>query len=247
MILCQSDLDQARSLSPERLGRSSGAWRYERKFLTDQLDVHQVRALINLHPAMFYQPYPPRCVNNLYLDTEELDNYQDNVSGVGQRHKVRIRWYGDGLFGPVEGPVLEFKVKDGLVGTKIGYPFAPFSLDDRFCHRHYQEILRGADLPEHVRQRLRGLRVVLCNRYYRWYYATHDGRFRVTVDAELAFYQVRRVRNHFMHRHVDHRTVVVELKYQTPLDVEAERVARAFPFSVTKNSKYATGIERVYL
>ena len=222
-------------------------YRYERKFLIDQLDVHQVRALVKLHPAMFCQPYPPRYVNNLYLDTEELDNYQDNVSGVGQRHKVRIRWYGDGLFGPVEEPMLEFKVKDGLVSTKIGYPFAPFVLDDRFCHRYCQGILREADLPEYVRQRLRGLHVVLCNRYYRWYYASHDGRFRVTVDAELAFYRVRRTCNYFVRRCVDHRTVVVELKYQTPLDVEAERVARVFPFSVTKNSKYVTGIERVYL
>ena len=221
-------------------------YRYERKFLVDQLDVQQVRALVKLHPAMFYEPYPPRYVNNLYLDTELLDNYQENVSGVGERHKARIRWYGD-LFGRIEQPVLEFKVKSGLVGTKISYPFAPFVLDGRFCHRYYLDILRVASVPDHVRQRLRGLHVVLCNNYYRWYYATRDGRFRVTVDTEMAFYQVRKVANHFRHRYVDHRNVVVELKYGKPQDMEAERVSRVFPFSVTKNSKYVTGIERVYL
>jgi hypothetical protein len=220
-------------------------YRYERKFLTDQLDAHQVRALVKLHPAMFYEPYPPRYVNNLYLDTEELDNYQENVSGVGERRKVRIRWYGD-LFGRVEGPVLEFKVKSGLVGTKVSYPFIPFTLDERFCHRYYQEILREAGLPAYIQQHLRGLHVALCNRYYRWYYATRDGRFRVTVDAEMAFYQVRRATNYFRQRYVDHRHVVVELKYGKAMDVEAERVSRVFPFSVTRNSKYVTGIEMVY-
>jgi hypothetical protein len=44
---------------------------------------------------------------------------------------------------------------------------------------------------------------------------------------------------------VDHDHVIVELKYDRPLDVEAERVSGYFPFSVSKNSKYVTGIEAV--
>jgi SPX domain protein involved in polyphosphate accumulation len=195
---------------------------------------------------MFYEPYPPRYVNNLYLDTEGLDNYQDNVGGVGERRKVRLRWYGE-LFGAVEQPVLEFKIKSGLVGTKVSYPFAPFALDRLFGDRVYRETLRRASLPGAVALRMRSMHVVLCNRYYRRYFATRDERFRVTVDTEMAFYQVRRTQNLFVHRYVDHKHVVVELKYQKPLDVEAERVSRRFPFSVTKNSKYVAGIERVYL
>jgi SPX domain protein involved in polyphosphate accumulation len=210
------------------------------------LDVHQVLALVKLHPAMFYQPYPPRYVNNLYLDTEGLDNYQDNFSGVGERRKVRLRWYGD-LFGDIQRPVLEFKVKSGWVGTKVSYPFAPFVLDWQFCHQTYRESLARASLPDAVAERMRSVHVVLCNRYYRWYFATRDERFRVTVDTEMTFYQVRKTRNSFVHRYVDHNHVVVELKYPKPQDVEAERVSRRFPFSVTKSSKYVAGIERVYL
>jgi hypothetical protein len=223
-----------------------GECRYERKFLVERLDVQQVRALVKLHPGMFYEPYPPRYVNNLYLDTVGLDNYFDNVAGVGERHKVRIRWYGE-LFRAVEEPVLEFKVKSGLVGSKHTYPFAPFSLDDRFCHRYYRERLEKTDLPGRVKQYMRSLRVVLCNRYYRWYFATRDRRFRVTVDAEMSFCQVRGAGNRFVHRRVDHGRVVLELKYARALDVQADRVAGFFPFGVTKNSKYVTGIERVYL
>jgi hypothetical protein len=175
-----------------------------------------------------------------------MENYLDNVSGVGERRKVRVRWYGD-LFGHVEKPALEFKMKSGLVGIKHIYPFAPFSLDDHFCHRYFQQVLRKADLSEHVKLYLRELNVVLCNRYYRWYFATRDGRFRVTVDAEMTFYQVKKARNRFVHKHVDHNHIVLELKYERPLDVQAGRVSGFFPFSVSKNSKYVTGIERVYL
>ena len=221
-------------------------YRYERKFLVEGLDASQVRMWVRRHPCMFYEPYPPRFVNNLYLDTEALDNYYANVSGVGERHKVRIRLYG-GLFGDIARPVLEFKVKDGLVGAKYSYPFPCFRLDQAFTHGYFQEIVRASDLPDNVRSYLRTLNVVLCNAYYRWYYASRDQRFRVTVDADMTYYQVKRAGNRFRVRFVDEGRVVTELKYEKPLDPQAEKVAGFFPFSVTRNSKYATGIERVYL
>ena len=66
--------------------RQMGEYRYERKLLVDQLDAHQVRALVKLHPSMFYEPYPPRYVNNLYLDTVGMKHYFDNVDGAEERH-----------------------------------------------------------------------------------------------------------------------------------------------------------------
>ncbi len=228
------------------VGSRPREYRYERKFLIDRLDAHQVRALVKRHPAMFYEPYPPRYVNNLYLDTKGMDNYADNVSGVGERRKVRIRWYGD-LFGEIAKPRLEFKIKSGLVGTKQSFPFAPLILDQRFCHRYYRECLAAAELPDAVFHTLRDLDVVLCNRYFRWYFAARDQRFRITIDKELAYYQVKRANNRFVHKSVDHGKIVVELKYGQSLDTQADRVSSLFPFSVSKNSKYVSGIQRVYL
>jgi hypothetical protein len=221
-------------------------YRYERKFLVDVLDVPQVRLLLRQHPSMFYQTYPPRYVNNLYLDTKELSNYHANLSGVGDRRKVRIRWYGP-LFGDVARPVLEIKVKRGLVGRKYSFPFTPFRLDENFTNAYYSVVLQNADLPAFLKKSLMDLDVVLCNRYQRWYYATKDQRFRATVDGELSYYRVDRLRNHFRHRHVDGGQVVLELKYARPLDAVADRVAGFFPFIMAKNSKYITGIEMVYL
>jgi len=40
-------------------------FRYERKFLVEDLMQFQVAALIRRHPYLFYPPYPPRYVNNL--------------------------------------------------------------------------------------------------------------------------------------------------------------------------------------
>jgi len=221
-------------------------FRYERKFLVEQLDVRQIEALIKLHPALFYEPYPPRYVNNLYLDTPDLSNYYDNIGGVEQRRKVRVRWYGD-LFARVARPALEFKIKSGLVGSKRIYPFAPFILDDAFDHHYYHDLVRRTELAGQLRPYMQQLSVVLCNRYYRRYFATRDHRFRLTVDVGMSFFRVTKSRNRFRPRYVDRKTVIVELKYRQPLEMIADRVSGFFPFTVAKNSKYVTGIDRVCL
>ena len=221
-------------------------YRYERKFLVEELDAGQVRLMVRRHPAMFYEPYPPRVVNNLYLDTEEMDNYYANLSGAAERCKVRVRWYGE-LFGAVASPVLEFKIKNGLVGTKQSHPFPAFRLDENFSQRYFQGLARDSDLPDPVRHHLRTLNVVLCNNYRRWYYASKDGRYRVTVDTGMAYYRVRKFGNRFVGRVRDDGRVIVEMKYEKPFEPQADRVAGFFPFRITRNSKYVTGIESVYI
>jgi SPX domain protein involved in polyphosphate accumulation len=219
--------------------------RYERKFLVDRMDDHQIRAMVRLHPAMFVMPYPPRWVNNIYLDTPDLANYQDNVEGAVDRRKVRLRWY-HGLFEQTSQATLEFKIKHGMVGRKVQYPLGKFQLMQGFSRESLQDYLQSADLPEGVKFLIRDQIPVLVNRYKRWYFATTDGRFRVTVDTALQFYTVHLLNNSFRFRHEDQTLKVVELKYQKKDDLAAGQVSSHFPFSVYKNSKYVLGMDNVY-
>jgi SPX domain protein involved in polyphosphate accumulation len=194
---------------------------------------------------MFYQPYPPRYINNFYLDTAELANYYDNVSGAGDRRKVRLRWYGT-LFGAVEKSTLEFKIKRGLVGTKRLYPFGDFFLGKGFASEDLRQFARSTSLPEDVKFVVLTQEIVLLNRYYRYYFATRDNRYRLTVDTDMSYFRVSRFNNQYIHHQADYRHVIVELKYAKDDDLEAQRVSGYFPFRVSKNSKYVQGIERVY-
>jgi SPX domain protein involved in polyphosphate accumulation len=220
-------------------------YRYERKFLVEKMDGHQIRALVRLHPALFVMPYPPRWVNNIYLDTPGLDNYQDNVNGAVDRRKVRVRWYHQ-LFGDAPETTLEFKIKRGLVGRKLQYPLGRFQLDGDFNRFSMAALFQRAGLPEDVQFLLKGQVPVLVNRYRRWYFATTDGRFRLTVDTDMAFYHLGLLENTFRFKHRDFRHRVVELKYQKADDPPAGRIASALPFTVYKNSKYVLGMESVY-
>ena len=102
-----------------------------------------------------------------------------------------------------------------------------------------------ADLPDALSTEARAQVAVLLNRYRRSYFLSADGRFRLTVDSQLEFRPVGRLESPRLARALERDTVVVELKYDADLDLEAERIASAFPFRVTKSSKYAAGIERL--
>ena len=220
-------------------------YRYERKFRVERLDAAQARRLVLRHPGLFHEPYPPRFINNLYLDTADLRSYHDNAAGAADRHKVRVRWYGDPLE-HVDRPVLEFKVKRGLVGKKHSFPIPEFGLRQGFDQRALGRLLQSAALPPAVRLHLRSLRVVLCNRYHRRYFVSSDGRFRITIDAQMAYYRVKPHGGRFGAPFRDARPIIVELKYDRDADSAADRIANFFPFIVTRNSKYVTGIESVF-
>lgn len=221
-------------------------FRCERKYMVDEISAHQIRYLVRMHPAIFKSPYPSRYINNIYFDTKEMTYYYENVNGVKERRKVRLRWYGD-LYGNQKKPVLEFKIKDGFVGTKQHYRLASFSFDEYFDSEYFNKILEDSDIPQEIKYYMRDLNPVLTNRYHRYYYESIDKRFRVTVDDEMSFYNIKRFKNTFRYKFIDHRNIIVELKYDKEIDNIASRISQFFPFAVTKNSKYVQGIETVYV
>ncbi|MCB9850126.1 MAG: VTC domain-containing protein [Phycisphaerales bacterium] len=110
-LLEQSKTQTARTLGLTRLAPSIAALaarlrnakrhaptapdhRYEIKFTVPIAYAHRINAWLRAHPAGFRKLYPARQVNSLYLDSIELASYTQNLSGVAERGKLRLRWYG---------------------------------------------------------------------------------------------------------------------------------------------------------
>lgn len=217
--------------------------RYERKFFLREWEPAQVRSLVLHHPSVFHEPYPPRFVNNLYLDTPMLAHYGDNLGGAMARRKVRIRWYHE-LTGPVANPLLEFKVKRGWVGWKETHPLPDFTFDESLSPERLSQLVAASQLPHQVKDILAVHHPALINRYRREYYATRDNRFRVTIDTGLTYYRVGRLSNPLFARETEHGVVVFELKYDSEHEAAAHPVASRFPFRMTRSSKYVRGVEQ---
>ncbi len=194
--------------------------RYERKYRVEGLSVAEIRAVIASHPLAFHTDFPDRRVNNLYFDTPDLDCFQDNLRGVSQRVKYRLRWYGPEQS---ESPTLEIKRKDGALGDKLSYPQTSFSSTS------FQTDL---DLPP--------LQATLFNHYQRSYFRSFDGRFRLTVDWDMGFQEA--IGGRAVGPVQVDPAVIIEVKYAAELDGQYDEVGQYLPYRWGKNSKYVTGM-----
>ena len=165
----------------------------------------------------------------------------ENIEGVSERTKVRIRWYGD-MGEKVTNPVLEFKRKYGLLGVKDKYAINGFNLtevnDAKFLHNIIEH-----KINEDQWHQLFSLRPTLINRYRRQYYVSFDKKFRITLDRNLEYYlpalsQTRKFR--------DPIGTIMELKYSHENEEVASLITQQFPFRLSKSSKYVRGIMMLY-
>lgn len=218
--------------------------RYEVKIPLPAHWLADVETWVRLHPAQWRVTYPPRQVNNVYFDTARYDGLNANLSGVGDRDKLRLRWYGTDT-ARITGANLERKHKQGMAGWKAISPVeGAFDLAGT-TWRALTRDLRTAVAPA-VQQWLDVFAVpVLINHYWRTYYATPDGTVRLTVDTELRAFDQRAVAHPNLHRLAYNDTfVVVELKADTN-DADYGLLSTAlarFPAPVDRFSKYVRGM-----
>jgi len=218
--------------------------RYERKFQVSDMQLAAVHQQIRLHPAAFSLIFYPRYINNIYLDTADLDAFHENLTGHGKRKKARVRWYGD-MMGEVVKPVLEFKIKEGILGNKLLFPLKSFKMDESFDAGMLRDIFLRSSLPDWALETVLKQKPSLVNRYKRTYYMTFDKKFRLTVDEEMSYFAIGPSPNYFLEKYVS-SDLVVELKYAYADYQQAIGIADYLPFRLTKSSKYVNGIGMIF-
>ncbi len=203
-----------------------------------------VEAWVRVHPFHWRRPYPPRQINNIYFDTPTYAGLNANLGGIGDRAKLRLRWYGDRMACVAEA-YLELKRKRGTIGWKEVIP-VNVNLDLRDTGWRQLAAALGDAAGIMGRHWFSCFPVpVLINCYRRDYYGTSDGVVRLTVDHRLRAYGQRatRVPNLTLPAPLADE-IVIELK--APTDAGALRrlndALSYFPPSVGRFSKYVHGM-----
>jgi len=191
---------------------------------------------------MFTEIYSERWINNIYFDTPAYDFCIDNQYGKSNRRKMRIRWYGD-LYGKVDTPILEFKIKNGLSGTKKSYVLDNFEIGRNGELPNFKDLFRNADLPDEIEMLTSLIRPALINRYRRKYFLDYSKNFRLTLDSDMYYYDVQSDTANFKNEIFHRSKMVLELKYDLKHDPEASYYTSYFPYRMNKHSKYVNGIE----
>jgi hypothetical protein len=217
-------------------------WRYELKYVVGNYSDCEINNMIIKHPAKFSAIYEERKINNIYYDTVRYDAFSDNVIGVSDRLKIRIRWYGM-TFTYICNPVLEIKIKNSSVGRKELYKLLPFKLNKGYNPSDLLSVAKKNEMSILAKRAVLITRPVLINSYMRSYYISNCRRFRLTYDYDLGFYGFR---NEIYKKVISHNRIL-EIKFNKAHIAFAKNISAHFPFQISKNSKYVNGINELQM
>ena len=220
-------------------------YRYERKFLIKNISYNEVIHIIKKNNAIFKELFTPRYINNIYFDDDKLSRFHDNVDGIAERQKVRVRWYGDHL-GLIKNPVIEIKNRKNSVGTKLHYRLLPFKMDQNINSNYIKNVISQSDISTMIKIKMSLLSPKIFNGYNRRYFISKDKKFRVTLDKDLYYMKFNQTKNYLSNRILDRGSIVLEIKYDSKDDHLVSSVTNELGFRITKNSKYVNGIYAIY-
>ena len=221
--------------------------RFERKFVFKGVYLEDlIHQVVFSNSFGFNEIFHRRSVNNIYFDDAAYSFYHQNVAGDGDRKKYRLRWYGDDL-NTISDPRMEIKKKYGVIGDKYARKLKGLNLDlkTQTPDAVRLEVVKALEQNGESLLAVDLLRLspTLINRYERRYFLSACGRFRITLDYNMQFYNPNY--QNFMNSEftLANKETIFELKYKPEFDDECRKLTQRLKNRVSKNSKYVTGID----
>jgi len=217
MVIYMEDLQKSR-------------YRYERKYLIRNVDLPSF--LYEIYNNHFFEVFKERRINNLYYDDIDFNSLMDNIDGLSERKKFRIRWYGN-TFGN-SFKQFEIKSKSEFLNTKKVFKIGKYIIKDfADLNSSFENICSFLLIndPNFILEcENKSLKVF--NTYLRKYFLSRDKEIRITIDDDLEFYSPLTKR---VFRESD---IVVEVKYNNDINF----LNNFNQLTLCKYSKYVKGI-----
>ena len=203
--------------------------RYERKYIFENLDLESL--IVNLYNSNFFfrDHYPEREVNSIYFD-QNFSSLIENIEGISNREKLRLRWYGDNF--KINSFYIEKKIKENFLSKKkrqkinLKKQINLFNENDR--SRYLINNINSDYDP-----------IVFIN-YNRLYFVSDLFPIRATIDFNLS--SVKFIDKKLNTEKNIFKNIILELKYDLNFDNEFRSKINKLNLRFTKNSKYVNSI-----
>ena len=215
--------------------------RFERKWIYRSGDyLALINSLIRSN-FFFNTQYPTRRVNSIYFDNSNYSSIRQNLDGVSNKKKIRVRWYGE-IFNAEIQPQIENKSRINQHNYKITKKLKRFrskSLFDLISFKKYiHDEKNGKD---EINFYLNNLYPSLLVSYRRKYFVFDN--IRITLDTGLKFINLAKI-NIFSKKNFlcINKKQIIELKYSDKFHFQAAKITKMFNNRLDKFSKYQIGL-----
>ncbi len=211
--------------------------RKELKFLINKGDIEIL--YLNLIQYGFKVLYPSRYVYSIYYDTESFSLFNLSEYGLSSRNKVRIRLYNHN----VQDAFIEYKHKIDESGTKTRQSILKFKNLIEISSNKFEKF----KIPEKINEDLMP-NIGVC--YFRNYLLSECGDIRITIDRDLIFGNALKINKKiYLDFNTHYPEQILELKFNISSQAQSsslEKIINHFNLTLTKFSKYCTGIKILY-
>jgi SPX domain protein involved in polyphosphate accumulation len=212
-------------------------YRYEIKFVLDDFGLNDAMEWLYSRTTAV-EMYDKRVVNSIYFDDMELSAVKDNLSGISDRKKLRLRWYGRQTYSEAR---FEVKARKGRVGSKSNYPI---KLPINGLNN-----LNFGDITSSCIRELSTQNVIFNDHivpmlhvsYTREYFETHQG-IRITIDQDINFSDTPSCSTLSENTFVPYPRKVLEIKFPPGMKDEVANLIRPLHMTPKRHSKYLIGL-----
>ena len=206
--------------------------RLEKKWIFKNIDKETLIQNLVSYNLYFRSHFNERFVNSIYFDDQNLKFAEDNLSGISNREKVRLRWYGPNSE-ILTHPILERKIKKNFQGFKKTFVMKNFDN----LHINQNNLLEITNQVNKILS-VKNLQPVTQVCYKRNYLISVDQKVRATLDVNLKY---RKIKSFIQNFYVRSNDIVLELKYSSILDNYLRNSIGGIT-RVSRNSKYINSL-----
>ena len=212
--------------------------RYEIKFVLSNPQVSQALEWIYFHTSAKLA-HPNRLVNSIYFDDNDFTSVKDNLIGLSNRSKYRLRWYGDSRQNEEVDLNFEIKNRSNRTGDKTR---KAIEFDDSLLRMSYGEIelaLKEKLSPEIVFKKSLSPALQVC---YLRKYLEGSNNIRITLDSGIRYFSTSNNTKIFSSKPIRYPMTIMEIKFNPELLNTVSSSLRDFHLLPKRHSKYLTGI-----
>ena len=205
--------------------------RYERKWVFNSIDHNQLFILLNRSNFLFTNQFSDRQVNSIYFDDENHTSIIQNIDGISEKKKYRLRWYGD--FKIITNPTFEIKSKKGFEVSKKNFDLPEMSNLNLLDYNDVEKIELLINNNFNFKNKLFP---ILTTHYLRSYFISSNKLVRSTVDRNLKSLLLYKNRN--LNIIKEYEDIILEFKYDLNLDEYVRSNLGNISSRLSKNSKF---------
>ena len=217
----------------------SNEFRYEIKLVANEINFSVFSKWLH-SKTDFFKKYPDRQINSLYFDDNNFSSVKDNLSGIPQRRKYRLRWYGNSVE-ELSDPIFEIKIKNGRLGSKKHFHVP--ELNNKVHNLKIKQIQEIALLQNKSRKLFidEYLNPSLIVSYKRNYFENNND-IRVTVDSNVIFSDPSNEKLIQDHDQLAFNKRIIEFKFGINKKDYVSRIIKDLNIVPSRHSKYLSGL-----